>query len=60
VLDLRDAITFEGKSVKEIERAFRESIDDCLESCKERHGEPDSIVQQSLRRTFFRKSQRLP
>jgi predicted HicB family RNase H-like nuclease len=25
VLDLRDVITFQGKSVQEIERAFRES-----------------------------------
>ena len=41
VLDLRDVITFHGKSVKEIERAFRESIDDYLEFCKERHEESD-------------------
>jgi len=41
VLDLRDVITFQGKSVEEIERAFRESIDDYLEFCKERHEEPD-------------------
>ena len=41
VLDLRDVITFQGKSVKEIERAFRESIDDYLEFCKERNEEPD-------------------
>jgi predicted HicB family RNase H-like nuclease len=41
VLDLRDVITFQGKSVEEIERAFRESIDDYLEFCEERHEEPD-------------------
>ena len=41
VLDLRDVITFQGKSVQEIERAFRESIDDYLELCKERREEPD-------------------
>ena len=41
VLDLRDVITFQGKSVHEIERAFRESIDDYLEFCKERNEEPD-------------------
>jgi predicted HicB family RNase H-like nuclease len=41
VLDLRDVITFQGKSVKEIERAFREFIDDYLEFCKERREEPD-------------------
>jgi predicted HicB family RNase H-like nuclease len=41
VLDLRDVITFQGKSVEEIERAFRESIDDYLAFCEERHEEPD-------------------
>ena len=41
VLDLRDVITFQGKSVEEIERAFRESVDDYLEFCEERHEEPD-------------------
>ena len=40
VLDLRDVITFQGKSVEEIERAFRESIND-YEFCDERHEEPD-------------------
>lgn len=41
VLDLRDVVTFQGKSVDEIERAFRESVDDYLEFCKERGEEPD-------------------
>ena len=41
VLDLRDVITLQGKSVEEIQRAFRESIDDYLEFCEERHEEPD-------------------
>jgi predicted HicB family RNase H-like nuclease len=41
VLDLRDVVTFQGKSVEEIERAFRESIDGYLEFCEERHEEPD-------------------
>ena len=41
VLDLRDVITFQGKSVEEIERAFRESVDDYLEFCEERHEELD-------------------
>lgn len=41
VLDTRDVITFEGTSVEEIERAFRESIDDYLEFCAERGEEPD-------------------
>ena len=41
VLDTKDVITFRGKSVTEIEKSFRESIDDYLEFCKERGEEPD-------------------
>ena len=41
VLDLRDVITFQGKSAEEIERAFRDSVDDYLEFCQERGEEPD-------------------
>lgn len=41
VLDTRDVITFQGTSVQELEKAFRESIDDYLEFCDERGEEPD-------------------
>jgi len=41
VLDTRDVITFQGRSVEEIEKAFRESIDDYIEFCKERGEQPD-------------------
>ena len=41
VLDLRDSITFQGTSVEELEREFRNSIDDYLEFCEERGEEPD-------------------
>jgi predicted HicB family RNase H-like nuclease len=41
VLDLKDVITFEGKSVEELEQAFRDSIDDYLAFCRERGEEPD-------------------
>lgn len=41
VLDLRDVVTFQGKSVEELERAFRDSIDDYLEFCEERGEEPE-------------------
>ena len=41
VLDTRDVITFQGRSVDEIEAAFRESIDDYLAFCAERGEEPD-------------------
>ena len=33
VINLRDVITFEGDCVEEIEKAFRESVDDYLEFC---------------------------
>ncbi len=41
VLDTRDVITFQGKSVRAIRKAFRESIDDYLDFCKKRGEEPD-------------------
>ena len=39
VLNLRDVITFQGKTVAELRKAFRESIDDYLDFCSQR-GEP--------------------
>ncbi|MHB1038595.1 MAG: type II toxin-antitoxin system HicB family antitoxin [Pirellulales bacterium] len=41
VLDTRDVITFQGKSVAELKTAFQESIDDYLAFCKERGEEPN-------------------
>ena len=41
VLDLKDVITFQGKSVEELEHAFRDSIDEYLVFCQERGEEPD-------------------
>jgi predicted RNase H-like HicB family nuclease len=37
VVDLRDVITFQGKSVDELEQAFRDSVDDYLEFCQQRN-----------------------
>jgi len=34
VIGLRDVITFEGESFAEVERAFRESVDDYLAFCE--------------------------
>ncbi len=36
VLDLRDVVTFQGRSVDEIRQAFTESVDDYLAFCAER------------------------
>jgi predicted HicB family RNase H-like nuclease len=41
VINTRDVITFQGKTVAEIKKAFRESVDDYLAFCKERKEEPE-------------------
>jgi len=41
IINTRDVITFQGKSVAELTRAFRESIDDYLAFCKQRGETPD-------------------
>lgn len=41
ILDTRDVITFQGKSVAELRQAFRDSIDDYLAFCKQRGESPD-------------------
>jgi predicted HicB family RNase H-like nuclease len=41
VIDLRDVITFQGTTVDEIERAFRDSVDDYLDYCQDLGGDPD-------------------
>jgi predicted HicB family RNase H-like nuclease len=41
VLDTRDVITFQGKTVAELKTAFQESIDDYLAFCKERGEDPN-------------------
>ena len=41
VLGINDVVHFQGSSVKEIEKAFRESVDDYLAFCKSRGEKPD-------------------
>jgi predicted HicB family RNase H-like nuclease len=41
VINIRDVITFQGKSVDDLRQAFADSIEDYLEFCKERGEEPD-------------------
>lgn len=41
VVGIRDVVTFEGASVAEVERAFRESVDDYLAFCRQRGEDPD-------------------
>lgn len=41
ILDTKDVITFQGRSVDEIEQAFKDSVDDYLDFCAERGEKPD-------------------
>ena len=41
VLGIRDIVTFHGRSVRELERAFRDSVDDYTDLCRTRGEEPD-------------------
>lgn len=41
VINLRDVVTFQGRSVDELKRAFAETVDDYLAFCKSRGEEPE-------------------
>ena len=41
VINIRDVITFEGTSVAEMHKAFRESVDDYLAFCAQRGESPE-------------------
>jgi predicted HicB family RNase H-like nuclease len=41
VVGTKDIITFQGKSVKELETAFRDSVEDYMAFCKKRNVKPD-------------------
>ena len=41
VIGLKDVITFQGTSVEELEREFKESVDDYLEFCKKKKRPPE-------------------
>ena len=41
VINLRDVVTFQGESVKQLREEFRNSIDDYLEFCAERNVSPE-------------------
>lgn len=41
VIGIKDVVTFQGKTPKELKKAFKESVDDYLEFCKERGEAPD-------------------
>ena len=41
VINTRDVITFQGSSVKELKKAFQDSVDDYLEFCASRGEDPE-------------------
>jgi len=41
VINTKDVITFQGTTVREIEKAFKDSIDDYISWCKEEGVEPE-------------------
>ena len=41
IMNTRDVITFQGTTVKEIERAFRDSVDDYIAWCREEGVDPE-------------------
>jgi len=41
VIGLRDVVTFRGTSVKELQKSFKESIDDYLDFCESMNKAPD-------------------
>ena len=41
VINLRDVVTFQGSTVAQLRKAFRDSVDDYLEFCVERGESPE-------------------
>lgn len=41
VTNIRDVVTFQGRTVQEAETAFRESVEDYIAFCKERGESPE-------------------
>ncbi len=41
IINIRDVVTFEGRTVKELRQAFRDSVEDYLEFYAERGEEPE-------------------
>lgn len=41
VINTKDVITFQGRTVKELKKAFKDSVDDYFDFCAKRHESPD-------------------
>ena len=44
VINIKDVITFEGSSVDELHKSFKDSIDDYLDFCQSRNEKPNSAL----------------
>jgi len=49
VIGLKDVITFQGKTVEELEQAFKDSVNDYLEWCEELGEKPEKSFSGNLR-----------
>lgn len=49
VIGLKDIITFQGTNVDELEKAFKDSVDDYLAWCEERCEKPEKTFSGNLR-----------
>ncbi len=49
VIGLKDVVTFQGTSVKELEKAFKDSINDYLTWCQERGEKPEKAFSGNVR-----------
>jgi predicted HicB family RNase H-like nuclease len=48
VLAITDLVSFEGASVKELKKAFKEAVEDYLEACQQLGKEPDKTYKGSF------------
>ncbi|CAN5228525.1 type II toxin-antitoxin system HicB family antitoxin [soil metagenome] len=48
VYGIKDLVTFEGRSVRELKKAFREAVDDYLETCAKLKKSPDKTFKGSF------------
>ncbi|RJP73190.1 MAG: type II toxin-antitoxin system HicB family antitoxin [Ignavibacteriales bacterium] len=48
VIGIKDVITFQGNDVAKLKQAFKDSINDYLDFCKQRGEEPDKPFQGKL------------
>ena len=54
VINTRDVVTFHGRSVAELKREFKNSVEDYLQFCEERGEEPAKPFGQFFLRIFTR------